>query len=95
MKYLIFLAFLVACTPKQEPAQTVVNYTDNSQIIQLVGDNNQMAATSDVQAAEQSATPAQTTENTTKSDTSFWITFILIAVAIAVGVYWYQRKRVL
>ena len=95
MKYLFIIMFLFACSPKQEPAQTVINYTDNSQIVQVVGDNNQMDATSDVQAAEQSATPTQTTENTTKDNTIFWVMFILISVGIAVGIYWYQKKRVL
>lgn len=92
---ILFLLCFFGCSPRQEPSQTVINYTDNSQIVQVVGDNNQMAATSDVQAAEQSATPTQTTENTSKSDAWFWITFILITIAIAVGIYWYQRKRIL
>ena len=91
---LLLLCFF-GCSPKQEPSQTVINYTDNSQIVQVVGDNNQMAATSDVQAGSQSATPTQTTENTTKDNAIFWVMFVLISACIAVGVYWYQKKRIL
>lgn len=93
MKYLLVLMFLFACSPNQEPAQTVINYTDNSQIVQVVGDNNQMDATSDVQAAEQSATPTQTTENTTKDNTLIFL--IIAGIILGVGIYWYQKKRVL
>ncbi len=92
---LLLILCLFGCSPRQEPTQTVINYTDNSQIVQVVGDNNQMATTSDVQAAEQSATPMQTTENTSKSDTLFWVTMIIISLCIAFGIYWYQKKRVL
>ena len=92
---ILILLCLFGCSPKQEPNQTVINYTDNSQIVQVVGDNNQMAATSDVQAGQQSATPTQTTENTSKSDAIFWVMFVLISACIAVGVYWYQKKRIL
>ena len=93
MKYLFILLFLFACSPNQEPAQTVINYTDNSQIVQVVGDNNQMDATSDVQAAEQSATPTQTTENTTKDNTLIFL--IIAGIILGIGIYWYQKKRVL
>lgn len=92
MRYLIILVFLFACSPKQEPSQTVINYTDNSQIVQVVGDNNQMAATSDVQAAEQSATPTQTTENTTKDNTLIFL--IIAGIILGVGIYLYQKKRI-
>lgn len=92
---LLVILCLCCCSPRQEPAQTVINYTDNSQIVQVVGDNNQMVATSDVQAGSQSATPTQTTENTSKSDTFFWVTMIIISLCIAFGIYWYQKKRIL
>lgn len=91
---LLLLCFF-GCSPKQEPSQTVINYTDNSQIVQVVGDNNQMAATSDVQAGSQSATPTQTTENTTKDNAMFWVLFMFVAIGIAIYVYQYQKKRVL
>lgn len=89
---LLLLCFF-GCSPRQEPSQTVINYTDNSQIVQVVGDNNQMAATSDVQAGSQSATPTQTTENTTKDNTLIFL--IIAGIILGVGVYWYQRKRIL
>lgn len=89
---LLLLCFL-GCSPKQEPNQTVINYTDNSQIVQVVGDNNQMAATSDVQAGSQSATPTQTTENTTKDNTLMFL--IIAGIILGVGIYWYQKKRIL
>ena len=92
---LILTLLLNGCSPKQEPAQTVINYTDNSQVVQVVGDNNQMAATSDVQAGQQSATPTQTTENTTKDNAMFWVMFMFVAIGIAVYIYQYQKKRIL
>lgn len=90
---LLLILCLFGCSPKQEPTQTVINYTDNSQIVQVVGDNNQMTAASDVQAGSQSATPTQTTENTTKDNTLIFL--IIAGIILAIGVYWYQRKRVL
>ena len=89
---LLILCFF-GCSPKQEPVQTVINYTDNSQTVQVIGDNNQMDATSDVQAAEQSATPTQTTENTTKDNTLIFL--IIAGIILGVGIYWYQKKRIL
>ena len=93
MKYFLLVLLLAGCGSQQEPAQTVINYTDNSQLVQVVGDNNQMAATSDVQAAEQSATPIQTTENTTKDNTLIFL--IIAGIILGVGIYWYQKKRIL
>ena len=89
---LLLLCFF-GCSPKQEPVQTVINYTDNSQIVQMVGDNNQMTATSDVQAGSQSATPTQTTENTTKDNTLIFL--IIAGIILGIGIYWYQKKRIL
>lgn len=93
----ILIAFvLFGCTPSQEPVQTVINYTDNSQTIQVAGDGNQLAATSDIQAAEQTATPTQTTENTTKNDMwKFWVVLLFVAIGGGVLLYWYQKKKVL
>ena len=48
---LISTVLLNGCGSRQEPAQTVINFTDNSQLVQVVGDNNNMAATTDVQTA--------------------------------------------
>ena len=90
---IFILLCLFGCSPKQEPSQTVINYTDNSQVVQVVGDNNQMAATSDVQAGQQSATPTQTTENTTKDNTLMFL--IIAGIILGIGIYWYQRKRIL
>ena len=85
---------LVSCTPTQEPVQTIINYTDNSQVVQVVGDNNQLDATSDIQAAEQTATPTQTTEETTEDGMwKFWL--VVFAVLCGVVLYWYQKKRML
>ena len=91
----LLLIGLFGCAPKQEPVQTVINYTDNSQTIQVAGDGNQLAATTDIQA-EQTTTPQQTTENTTED--SMWIFWgVLLFAAIGGGVllYWYQKKRFL
>ena len=92
----ILIAFvLFGCTPSQEPVQTVINYTDNSQTIQVAGDGNQLAATTDVQTA-QTSTPQQTTENTTEDNMwIFWL--VLLGVAIGGGylLYCYQKKRIL
>ena len=91
----LLLVGLFACEPTQKPVQTVINYTDNSQTIQVAGEGNQLSTTSDIQA-QQTSTPTQTTENTTKSDAwLFWLIFILISAGIVVGVYWYQKKRIL
>ena len=90
---LFIMLCVFGCSPRQEPSQTVINYTDNSQIVQVVGDNNQMDATSDVQAAEQSATPTQTTENTTKDNTLIFL--IIAGIILGVGIYLYQKKRIL
>lgn len=90
----LLLIGLFGCAPKQEPVQTVINYTDNSQTIQVAGDGNQLAATTDIQA-EQTTTPQQTTENTTEDN--MWI-FWLVALGVAIGggylLYWYYKKRV-
>lgn len=91
----LLLVGLFGCTPSQEPVQTVINYTDNSQTIQVAGDGNQLAATTDIQA-EQTTTPQQTTENTTEDNMwIFWL--VLLGVAIGGGylLYWYQKKRIL
>lgn len=92
----IFLFFLlIGCTPSQEPVQTVINYTDNSQTIQVVGDSNQLSATTDVQA-QQTSTPQQTTENTTKD--SMWIFWLIVVCALVGGgylYYWYRKKRII
>jgi len=92
----VFLFFLLnACTPSQEPVQTVINYTDNSQTIQVVGDSNQVGATTDVQTS-QTSTPHQTTENTTEDNMwIFWL--VLLGVAIGGGYlyYWYRKKKVI
>ena len=92
MKYLLIFLLLAGCGSKQEPAQTVINYTDNSQLVQVVGDNNNMAATTDVQAS-QTATPQQTTENTTQDNTLIFL--IIAGIILGVGIYWYQKKRLL
>lgn len=89
---LLILLFLQACGSKQEPAQTVINYTDNSQLVQVVGDNNNMAATTDVQAS-QTATPQQTTENKEEDNTLIFL--IIAGIILGVGIYWYQKKRLL
>lgn len=91
----LLLVGLFACEPTQKPSQTVINYTDNSQTIQVAGDGNQLAATTDIQA-EQTTTPQQTTENTTEDNMwIFWL--VLLGVAIGGGylLYWYQKKRIL
>ena len=91
----LLLVGLFGCTPSQEPVQTVINYTDNSQTIQVVGEGNQLAATTDVQTA-QTTTPQQTTENTTEDN--MWI-FLLVLLGVAIGggylLYRYQKKRIL
>ena len=90
----ILIAFvLFGCTPSQEPVQTVINYTDNSQTIQVAGDGNQLAATTDVQA-EQTTTPTQTTEETTE-DGMWKLWLVVFAVLCGVALYWYQKKRIL
>ena len=92
----LLLVGLFGCIPSQEPVQTVINYTDNSQTIQVAGDGNQLSATSDIQAAEQTATPTQTTENTTKNDMwKFWVVLLFVAIGGGVLLYWYQKKKVL
>ena len=91
-KLLILPILLFACTPKQEPVQTIINYTDNSQTIQVAGDGNQLAATTDIETA-QTAKPEQTTENV-KED-NMWIVWVLVLVAIVGAIYWYQKKRIL
>lgn len=93
MKKYALILLLAACTPAQEPAQTVINYTDNSQTVQVVGDGNNMAATTDVQTA-QTSTPQQTTENTTEDNMYiFWL--VVLGLGLAVGLYFYLRKKVL
>lgn len=96
MRIIIVLCLLLSgCLMGQKPVQTVINYTDNSQTIQVAGDGNQLAATTDVQTA-QTTTPQQTTENTTEDNMwIFWL--VLLGVAIGGGylLYWYQKKRVL
>ena len=93
MKKYALILFLAACTPTQEPAQTVINYTDNSQTVQVVGDGNNMAATTDVQTA-QTSTPQQTTENTTEDNMYiFWL--VVLGLGFAVGLYFYLKKKVL
>lgn len=89
---LISTVLLNGCGSKQEPAQTVINYTDNSQVVQVVGDNNNMAATTDVQAS-QAATPQQTTEDTTEDNTLIFL--IIAGIILGVGIYWYQKKRII
>lgn len=89
----ILLIKLMACAPTQEPVQTIINYTDNSQVVQVVGDNNQMDATSDIQA-QQTSTPTQTTEETTEDEMwKFWL--VVFVIACGVGLYWYKKKRIL
>lgn len=92
MKYFLLVLLLAGCGSQQEPAQTVINFTDNSQLVQVVGDNNNMAATTDVQAS-QTATPQQTTENTTEDNTLIFL--IIAGIILGVGIYWYQKKRLL
>lgn len=97
---MVFLSFFIlfiigslhGCGSQQEPAQTVINFTDNSQLVQVVGDNNNMAATTDVQAS-QTATPEQTTENTTEDNTLIFL--IIAGIILGIGIYWYQKKRLL
>jgi len=95
-KVIIFILFvLFGCVPIQKPTQSIINYTDNSQTIQVVGDSNQMSATTDVQA-QQTSTPKQTTENTTKD--SMWIFWLIIVCALVGGgylYYWYRKKRII
>lgn len=89
----LLLVCLFGCAPSQEPVQTVINYTDNSQTIQVAGDGNQLSATTDIQA-EQTTTPQQTTENTTEDNMwKFWL--VVFAVLCGVALYWYQKKRIL
>lgn len=89
---LFIIGLLYGCGSKQEPAQTVINFTDNSQLVQVVGDNNNMAATTDVQAS-QTATPQQTTENKEEDNTLIFL--IIAGIILGVGIYWYQKKRLL
>lgn len=89
---LISTVLLNGCGSKQEPAQTVINFTDNSQLVQVVGDNNNMAATTDVQAS-QTSTPQQTTEDTTEDNTLIFL--IIAGIILGVGIYWYQKKRII
>jgi len=92
---ILLLVGLFGCTPAQEPVQTIINYTDNSQTIQVAGDGNQLSATSDIQA-QQTSTPTQTTENTTQNDMwKFWVVFLFVAIGGGALLYWYQKKRVL
>ena len=88
---LLVLTFLQSCVPNQKPAQTIINYTDNS--IQLVGDGNQVSSEL---MAQQTATPTQTTDNTTKSGAwIFWLIMVIGTVGSVVLLYWYQKKRLL
>ena len=89
---LILTVLLNGCGSQQEPAQTVINFTDNSQLVQVVGDNNNMAATTDVQAS-QTSTPQQTTENTTEDNTLIFL--IIVGIILGIGIYWYQKKKVI
>lgn len=89
---LISTVLLNGCGSRQEPAQTVINFTDNSQLVQVVGDNNNMAATTDVQAS-QTSTPQQTTEDTTEDNTLIFL--IIAGIILGVGIYWYQKKRII
>lgn len=89
---LILTVLLNGCGSQQEPAQTVINFTDNSQLVQVVGDNNNMAATTDVQAS-QTSTPQQTTEDKTEDNTLIFL--IIAGIILGVGIYWYQKKRLL
>ena len=89
---LISTILLNGCGTRQEPAQTVINFTDNSQLVQVVGDNNNMDATTDVQTA-QTATPQQTTENTEKDNTL--LILLILGIILGVGIYWYQKKKLI
>ena len=91
MKIFLFVLFFVvcACAPRQEPVQTVVNYTDNSQIIQVLGDNNELKPKTDIQA-QQTTKPQQTAENTTKN--GMWIYWTIISVALVIGIYIFRKR---
>lgn len=91
MKIFLFVLFLVvcACAPRQEPVQTVVNYTDNSQTIQVLGDNNELKPKTDI-TAQQTTKPQQTAENTTKN--GMWIYWTIISVALVVGIYVFRKR---
>ena len=89
----LLLVGLFGCAPKQEPVQTIINYTDNSQTVQVAGDGNQLAAKTDVQA-EQTSTPQQTTEDTTEDGMwKFWL--VVLVVLCGFVFYWYKNKRIL
>ena len=92
MRIVIVLCLLLSgCLMGQKPAQTVINYTDNSQTVQVIGDNNNMTTTTDVQTA-QTSTPQQVTENTTKDN--MWIFWLVLLGVIIVGcIYIYKKKR--
>lgn len=90
----LLLIGLFGCAPRQEPVQTVINYTDNSQTIQVAGDGNQLAATTDIQA-EQTTTPQQTTENTTEDNMwIFWLVVLGVAICGGYLLYRYYKKRI-
>jgi len=90
--FLTVLVFLCGCVPSQKPSQTIINYTDNSQTIQVAGDGNQVSPTSEIMA-QQNATPTQTTEETTKDD--MWILLLIILLVSGCILYFYQKKRLL
>lgn len=90
----LFLGFMAGCT-RQVPVQTTINYTDNSQMTQVAGDGNHLAATSDI-TSQQSAAPEQKTE--AKSGGLFWLFMLgmlsgIILSAAGVAAYFYVKKK--
>lgn len=92
MRIFLVLLLLGGCVSAQKPNQTVINYTDNSQIIQVVGDSNNMSAVSDTKS-EQTASADQKNEQTTKN--GMWIFWLVVLGVVSLGcvfLYFYLTK---